>query len=1183
MVKENKYLKAINNWSEDEQLPLDLTFIVNEPDKTLKNRFEQLIKDCRFFDCLVAYFFVSGFHALYKSLEKTERIRILIGIGTTKETYKLIETKNDYLLSHSETKQQIENIIETDMADSEDNKNIEEGVQKFIEWIKEGKLQIRAYPSQNLHAKLYIMTFKEGDRDVGRVITGSSNFTQSGLVDNLEFNVELKNACDYKFAKSKFEQLWKNAVDVSEKYIQTIQEKTWLNQNINPYELYLKFLYEYFKDELSRTDEVFTRYLPYDFKRFEYQEQAVLNAKKILEEYGGVFISDVVGLGKTYVAAMLASQVDGRTMIIAPPALLSRNNPGSWPNVFADFHIPAEFISIGKLNEAKDLLKYREYKNIIIDEAHRFRSEIAISYEDIAEICRGKRVVLVSATPYNNSPKDILAQIKLFQSTKKSTVPGVSDLEEFFGSLESKLKKLNRQKNYNQFLEITRSNAKEIRNKILKYLMVRRTRTEIEKYFAEDLKKNNVQFPKVEDPIPLYYQLNDDEDKIFMETVELITQKFKYTRYMPLLYLTKRISQLEEQSQRNMGGFMKVLLVKRLESSFYAFRKSIDRFIYSYERFIKEYEKGNVYISKGYINKIFELLDQGDDEAVQRLIDEGKAEKYASSDFRSDFVTDLKSDLKILKNIQSMWESIKRDPKLETLLYNLKNHNILKNKKLIIFTESKETAEYLTKNVNDTFGADIALLFHGESSEFTRDKVIENFDAKAQNKKDDYRILISTEVLSEGVNLHRSNIVINYDIPWNPTRLMQRVGRINRIDTPFDKIHTFNFFPTKQADSEIELTKIARSKIEAFLTLLGGDSSILTEGEPVSSHELFDRLLSKKTITEDEEEESELKYLRIIEDIRDKNPELFEKIKRLPKKARSAKIFSKSLKDIASAKSLITFFRKSKLMKFFLSDKKSTLELDFLTSAKILESLSDEKRVKLPLEDYYELLDKNKSAFFNATIEEIIETRRHGGADSSTRLLKILKATQKNSKQLTDLPAPRQHFYVYVIRCENNNFYIGQTDNIDKRWNEHQQGKVIWTRKFKPIEIIHYEIYSNREEAVKREKELKTGFGRKWLKREYKAKRLYSYNPNAARQAGDQEEYLKKVINRLEEGSLPKKTVQKTLKALNKLGKEIQNPLKVIGTLQRELPPAFLKSHYAETSAITEGKREVILSLYLAE
>ncbi len=1092
MGEQNKYPKVMKTSFEDVRVPLDLTFIANEPGKTLKDRFEQLIKDCSFFDCLIAYFRVSGFHAIYKSLEKTESIRILIGIGTSEETYDLIKSSKEIAsssLSHSETKQEVERVIENEMAESEDKKDVEEGVHKFIEWIKNGKLQIRAYPSQNIHAKIYIMTFKEGDRDAGRVITGSSNFTQSGLEDNLEFNVELKNRSDYEFAKQKFEELWKDAVDVSEKFVQTINEKTWLNQNITPYELYLKFLYEYFKDELSRTDELFTKYEPENFKRFKYQEQAVLNAKKILEEYGGCFISDVVGLGKTYIATMLAGQIDGRTLVIAPPALIDENNPGSWSNVIRDFHVPAKCCSIGKLDEAKEYIERYEksdtrVKNIIIDEAHRFRTETTISYEDIAQICRGKRLILVSATPYNNSPKDILAQIKLFQNTKKSTIPGLPDLEEFFGRLEGRLQRVNRQKDYNKFLGITKSNAKEIREKVLKYLMVRRTRAEIEKYFAEDLKKNNVKFPEVEDPKPFYYQLNEQEDKIFMETVELITQEFTYSRYMPLLYLKKGISPLEEQSQRNMGGFMKVLLVKRLESSFHAFRKSIDRFIDSYSMFIKTYNDGYVYVSKKYINKIFELLEQGDDSAIQKLIEEGRAERYSAKEFHEEFIKDLENDLEVLKKIKSMWEGIKRDPKIETLLKNLKNHNILKekDKKIIIFTESKETAEYLTSSINSEFGK-IALLFHGSSSEAIRDKVIDNFDARARFKKDDYRILVSTEVLSEGVNLHRSNIVINYDIPWNPTRLMQRVGRINRIDTPFDKIYTFNFFPTRQADSEIELTNIARSKIEAFLSLLGGDAAILTEGEPVSSHELFDKLISKKTITEDEEEESELKYLKIIEDVRDKNPELFERIKRLPKKARSAKKVTQAFLPVAQTflSVLLTFFRKGKLMKFFLSNANDTKELDFLTSAKIFECKAEEKRESLPLKNYYELLDKNKTAFFNATIEELIETKGRKGSDSATRLLKILKATQKNSRQLTE----------------------------------------------------------------------------------------------------EQEEYLIKVINRLEEGALPKKTVQKSLRALHELKEETQNPLKVIGILQREISPTFLRSHYAETSAVIEEKREVILSLYL--
>lgn len=316
----------------------------------------------------------------------------------------------------------------------------------------------------------------------------------------------------------KFEELWENAVDVKDNYLETIREKTWLNDTITPYELYLKFLYEYFKDDLYQTDEVASRYLPEEFKRLEYQEQAVLNARKILDEYGGVFISDVVGLGKTYVSAMLASRLDGRTLVLAPPVLLDKTNPGSWPNVFSDFRVPADFESMGKLDHLTRN-GTQKYNNVFIDEAHRYRTESNVTYEKIAQICRGKRVVLVTATPFNNSPKDILSQIKLFQNAKKSTIPNVSNLEKFFGTLEKRIKQFDRQRDHEAYMRTARENAHRIRTSILKYLMVRRTRKEIEDYFADDLNNQNLSFPAVEDPEPLFYQLNGEENEIFNRTV----------------------------------------------------------------------------------------------------------------------------------------------------------------------------------------------------------------------------------------------------------------------------------------------------------------------------------------------------------------------------------------------------------------------------------------------------------------------------------------------------------------------------------------------------------------------------------------------------------------------------------------------------------------------------------------
>jgi len=1068
----------------------DLSFITNEKNQSLRERFKILIKDTSLFDCLVGYFFSSGFHAIYPSLENTERIRILIGIGMNRQIVEMMDsseqqTQQSFDFSHAETKEKIESMVENEMEKSEDNRNVEDGVHKFIEWIRNGKLEIRAYPSQNIHAKLYIMEFKKGDRDTGRVITGSSNFTWSGFVDNLEFNVELKNRSDYDFAKNKFEELWSNAVDVSEKYIKTIHDKTWLNQEITPYQLYLKFLYEYFKDELSKTDELFLKYLPKEFKKLEYQEQAVLNAKKILLEYGGVFISDVVGLGKTYISAMLAGQLDGRTLIIAPPVLLEKSNPGSWPTVFSDFRVPADFESLGKLD---NLLKRGtdKYTNIIIDEAHRFRTETTITYEKLAEICRGKRVILVTATPYNNTPQDILSLLKLFQKAKKSTIPNLPDLETFFNKLDKKIKKLDRKENYEKFIKTAKENSREIRDKVLKYLMVRRTRKEIEKYFIQDIQEQGLRFPHVKKPSPFFYELNDKEDKIFNKTIDLIANKFRYARYMPMLYYKGKIDQLEEQSQRNMGRFMKILLVKRLESSFFAFRNSVERFLKSYKMFLRELDKGYVYVSKKHINKIFELLENDDDEAIQKLIDEGKAEKYESKDFRENLKTDLEYDLKILKEVRNLWQTVTRDPKLQKFKKELSEKRVLKTNHIILFTESKETANYLFKNINEDYPGKV-LLFTGDSSESVRDKVIENFDARARYKKNEYRILVSTEVLSEGVNLHRACVVINYDIPWNPTRMMQRVGRINRVDTPFDTIYTFNFFPTKQSNDQIKLKEAAEGKINAFLTLLGGDAELLTEGEPIGSHELFDRLTSKKTVEGDDEVEvSELKYFHAIREIRENNPELFEKIKRLPKKARTAKTYPKDFSSgyqNTDRGGLITYFRWGKLQKFFMTHTREAFarELDFMTAAELLESSPQDKKEKLP-GILYDLLDKNKEAFILATTEEAAEPRKKRGRDSAATILRILKATMKNTQQLTE----------------------------------------------------------------------------------------------------DQELYLRKVVNQIEEGGLPKQTARNTLKALNELKDELVNPFKVLATLRNHIPQRLLQSHYAEHSTSVTGKREVILSLYLA-
>ena len=465
----------------------DMTFISNEAGRTLRERFSALLKaDTRQLDCLVGYFFISGFYKLYPDLENVDKVRILVGLSTDHAVWDLIQDANQpdrgapgpllqHIASHAQVQKEIPGGMLHELEKSPYTAGVEEGVKVFVKWIQSGKLEIRAHPSRDLHAKVYIMTFHVGDRDIGRVITGSSNLTQAGLQDNLEFNVELKNRSDYDFAAAKFNELWAGAVDVSKPCANAILQQSPYAQ-FTPYELYLKFLYEYFRTELNRPVELDDFCEPEGFKRLKYQEEAVLTAKKILGEYGGVFLSDVVGLGKTYMAAMLAQQLDGRSLVLAPPHLIDAGNPGSWRNVFGEFRVPqTDFESIGTLDSLleRDLSRYG---NVFIDESHRFRNEDNQTYVALAQICRGKRVILVSATPLNNTPHDILSQIKLFQDGANSTIPNVRDLGGFFAGLQKKLRGLDRRVDRDRYFSQVQANARAARDKVLKYIMVRRAK-----------------------------------------------------------------------------------------------------------------------------------------------------------------------------------------------------------------------------------------------------------------------------------------------------------------------------------------------------------------------------------------------------------------------------------------------------------------------------------------------------------------------------------------------------------------------------------------------------------------------------------------------------------------------------------------------------------------------------------
>lgn len=318
----------------------DLTFFTNEEGHSLLSRFKSTLKDTQLFDVLVGYFRASGFYQLYDALEPVEKIRILVGLSIDRDSYDMMQYHQELGMidfeSHQRTKKKYQANLKDEIENSDENDNrLEIGIRKFIEFLKSDcqdpamdkayngngkKLEIRAYPSKNIHAKVYIGKFKPEDRDYGFVITGSSNFSESGFVANREFNVELRSKRDVLFAEDQFNTLWKESVDISDDFIDTIQNKTWLNDQILPYELYLKLIYEYLEEDINLADE-FEPFLPEGFMKLKYQNQAAIQAKKILETYNGVFLADVVGLGKTFITALLLQQVQGRTLVICPPVL----------------------------------------------------------------------------------------------------------------------------------------------------------------------------------------------------------------------------------------------------------------------------------------------------------------------------------------------------------------------------------------------------------------------------------------------------------------------------------------------------------------------------------------------------------------------------------------------------------------------------------------------------------------------------------------------------------------------------------------------------------------------------------------------------------------------------------------------------------------------------------------------
>lgn len=915
------------------------SFITNK-DKLLSDIINGILPKSQSLDILVGYFYFSGYKLISEKLID-KHVRILVGLDIDTHITKYIR-EIDALTNYNKSRSQLKddyynNFVnlfnETDFLDSQPKL---ESFKLFYDKIKAGTLEIRK-TDEPCHAKMYIFdycdTFNEGGEDPGSVITGSSNLSYEGLAGRVEINTRFNDKNSHIDAKSIFNELWDKSIIIADKeHIDEFDKKVidhiWYEKLYSPYKMFLRVLKEYFS--IPTTENLLS---PYDitegkFANLKYQTDAVQMAINSIKNHNGVIVADVVGLGKSIIASTVARDLRLRTIVICPPHLEEQ-----WCSYRDDFGFTASIYTTGKLEDAlkyyQRIVKADEQYLIVVDEAHRYRNEYTIDYTFLHQLCSGNKVMLLTATPFNNRPDDIYSMLKLFQIPTKSTLKTVDNLGAKFKDLIITYKQLQKDQREGKKTDTDVSKeaeqiAREIRS-IISPLVIRRSRIDLNEIpeYAQDLRQQHIQLVIPNDPVELDYDLSSLKD-LYHETLDRISiddndkkndgkYRFKAARYSPLLYLKEELRQelsdlLEEKTgvelnllfgrQANVAKFMRRLLVRRFESSEYAFRMSLEYMINSsiqILKWIEEKKKMPIY-KKGNLPDVDDFY-KTDDDGNELITD--TYEKYEKRGFfeidvkyiKDSFVEDIKADMALLQEIQKKWFGkgghIMNDPKLESFKKILtKQISKEPKRKIIVFTEFADTANYLGEELCK-YGLPVFKYTSADASKSNKDTINANFNAgeKIEYQSDDYKILVATDAISEGYNLHRAGTVINYDIPYNPTRIIQRIGRINRVNKKvFDQLYIYNYFPTDVGETETRTKEISTLKMAMIHAIMGEDTKVLTKDEEIQSYFLEQY---RKELAKSEEVSWDVKYQKILNAA--KGTQIYDEAMQLPHRARTGR------------------------------------------------------------------------------------------------------------------------------------------------------------------------------------------------------------------------------------------------------------------------------------------------------
>ncbi len=904
--------------------------IDNRDGNTVLQALQKLLPNLQKMDVATGVFEVGSLLLLEGLWQELDKIRVLMGDETTKRTKReivnaLLEVSNE---SIEREKEHDDALI---------------GLPAIRQAIANKQIALKTYSKSKFHAKSYLMESKEAS-PVDFAIVGSSNFTRPGLTDNLELNLFSTDQAHIEGLRKWYDELWKEGEDVSPDVLKVIEPHL---KEYAPFTAYTKSLYEYFAGREKPQDAwELTESVLYS-KLSQYQKDGYHQALQIADRWGGALVCDGVGLGKTFIGLMILERCihEGKQVLLVVPKSAEESVWNVNIRRYLEPHYPrsarhyldvVRHTSFGRegLISASDLDFYKkEAEIVIVDEAHHFRNPSSNRGELFMDLAAGKKLYMLTATPINNSLDDLYHLINYFAQNKKDHFASIriQNLRKHFLDAE---KRMNKQHPDIEVSETVDDEDFLRTDHLLHKILIQRSRKYVKN--SEGIQGDGPLFPERQMPRVVKYSLKSVYESLYGEIKDAFAKKNPFLSlaiYNRSAYQKDPDKQTAEY-QKQIVGLIRTLLLKRLESSFKAFEASVEDLLAKMTQFLKHFspelfkawETTNTRwwnLVQSHILERLELNEEDTEEEEENNIPDFVAKDFDPKEHDMDkLLADIEEDMKQLTSFLSkiyrrfyitgkegQTEDPQKDDKLQKLLSLLGEDDLLKNQKVIIFTEFRNTARYLKEQLTAAGLKDVEQVDSGRNVT-NREMVIKRFapyyncviddkDLYSQTElskclDNPINILISTDVLSEGLNLQDACLIINYDLHWNPVRLMQRIGRVDRrlnpemeemIDRPDNlkgKVYFWNFLPPKEMEELLHLKQKLDGKIMRINKTLGIEGALLSPDDPDMAMKLFNEKYEGKESVE------ELMHLE-KQRIESESPEIWQSLEKLPKRLFSGK------------------------------------------------------------------------------------------------------------------------------------------------------------------------------------------------------------------------------------------------------------------------------------------------------